>query len=164
VETFIAVTALLVSIIGVYISHKADRRSKATAEDSQRNLRESSKADLLALMSECYAVLNDARIEIGALKAEFDAEPDAVKRSLNHYVALFTEYLPTIEAALETWDADRKAVERWGGHLSFADIMREKARIQSDLKNFQNAARQGEKMVSTFREKLELARRTQRSE
>ena len=84
----IAVAALIVSLVSPYLSKKATDQARDSHQESQRNLVESAKADLLALMADCNAVLIAARTEAGAVKAVFDAEPEPVKRLLVNYTSL----------------------------------------------------------------------------
>ena len=154
----IAFFALIISLISFYQSKKSLAQSQAAQDQSQKNYVEGAKSELHALISDGKSLLNTTRIAIGALQAEFDGEPQPVQVLLHNYVSLFDSYLPTIEAALADLTSDWNTVDAWSGAISFSDLMREKARVQDDLKNYENANNQAIHLIETFREKLRLAR------
>jgi len=154
----IAAVALIVSILSLVISKLSYDRAGRIHDQQQVNAALQAKVALLALMSDCAATLNATRVDIGALKAYYDAEPESVKSLLVNFVGLFTEYLPSIEHALAVVETDRRAVASWGGGIPIADLEREKARMYNDLKAFQFADKQAQSLLRTFKEKLDLAR------
>ncbi len=150
--------ALIVSLIILYQSKKALDQSRAVQRQSQENQIDVTRAELLRLMSDCTRVLNTTRIDIGALKAEFDDESQPVQVLLHNFTDLFDSYLPNIETALDVLTSDWNAVNAWSGTISFSDLMREKARIQYALQEYEIANNQAIHLVETFREKLQMAR------
>jgi hypothetical protein len=48
--------------------------------------------------------LDKTRIEIGTLRADFDAEKQPVKVVMAGYTNLFTDYLPKVEASIAQLD------------------------------------------------------------
>ncbi len=150
--------ALIVSLIILYQSKKALDQSRAVQRQSQENQIDVTRAELLRLMSDCTRVLNTTRIDIGALKAEFDDESQPVQVLLHNFTDLFDSYLPNIETALDVLTSDWNAVNAWSGTISFSDLMREKARIQDALQEYEIANSQADHLIETFREKLQMAR------
>lgn len=154
----IAALALLVSILSLIISKRSFDRTGRVHDQQQRDTSAQKKRELLVLMSDCRAELNNTRVNIGALKVVFESEPEAVRALLVNYVGLFDQYLPMIEKALVSVDNDRQAVSDWNEDISVVDLERQFARIYDDLKSFEFASSQADKMIATFSEKLELAR------
>lgn len=155
---FIAFIALIISLISLYQSKKSLAQSQAAQDQSQKNQIDDAKSELLSLISDGKSILNTTRIEIGALQAEYDAEPQPVQALLHNYTSLFDSYLPTIEAALAVLTSDWNIVNEWSGTISFSDLRREKAQVQDDLHNYENANSQAVHLIDKFREKLHLAR------
>ena len=154
----IAFIALIFSSISLYQSRKSLAQSKAAQDQSQTNYIDIAKAELLSLISDGKLILNETRIEISALHAEFDAETQPVQVMLHNYTSLFDSYLPAISSALERLDSDWNIVNAWSDTISFSDLMREKARVQDDLQNYKTSNNQAMQLIETFREKLQLAR------
>jgi hypothetical protein len=159
----IAGLALVVSILSLVISKRSFERSGEVYEQGRRDAAAQRKRELLVLMSDCRSSLNSTRVNIGALTAIFDAEPQAVQVLLVNYVGLFDGYLPSVERALESLDVDRKAVADWAGAISLADLEHQYARIYDDLKTFQFVDAQASSLIATFNEKLALARAFRKS-
>jgi hypothetical protein len=153
----IAGLALVVSILSLVISKRSFERSGQVYEQARRDAVAQRKRELLVLMSDCRSSLNSTRVDIGALKAVFDAEPQAVQVLLVNYVGLFDGYLPSVAGALESLEVHSKAVANWAGAISLADLEHQYARIYDDLKTFQFAGAQATSLIATFKEKLALA-------
>ncbi len=150
--------ALIVSLIILYQSKKALDQSRAVQRQSQENQIDVTRAELLRLMSDCTRVLNTTRIDIGALKAEFDDESQPVQVLLHNFTDLFDSYLPNVETALHALTSDWNAVNAWSGIISFSDLMRKKARIQDALQESEIANNQAIQSIETFRERIQMAR------
>jgi hypothetical protein len=150
--------ALVVSVLSFVVSKRSYDRAGRIHEQSQLDAGAQRKRELLVLMSDCRATLNSTRVDIGALKAVFDAEPQPVRALLKNFVGLFNDYLPNIERALASLDADRQAVANWAGNFPVVDLERQHARIYDDLKTFQFVGSNATSLIATFKEKLGLAR------
>ncbi len=159
ISDIIAVIALIVSLISLYQSKKSLDQSRAVQSQSQRNQIDDAKTELLGLISDCKFILNTTRIDIAALKAEFDAESQPVQVLLHNFTDLFNSYLPNVETALHALTSDWNAVNAWSGIISFSDLMRKKARIQDVLQESEIANNQAIDLVEAFREKLQMARK-----
>ena len=148
---WIAGGALAVSLISLYLSNKSLKNSKVATEASQAIRTAEAKSELLAILSECRAVLNRTRIDIGALKAIYDNEKQPVQVLLQNFISLFTEYLPTVETALAQVEADWKSVQSWANEISVSDILRRKSDFQDNLKDYENAHEQAVRLIEEFR-------------
>ena len=156
---WIAGGALAVSLISLYLSNKSLKNSKVATEASQAIRTAEAKSELLAILSECRAVLNRTRIDIGALKAIYDNEKQPVQVLLQNFISLFTEYLPTVETALAQVEADWKSVQSWANEISVSDILRRKSDFQDNLKDYENTHEQAVYLIEEFRNVLAKARR-----
>jgi hypothetical protein len=157
-------SALVVSVISLYLSKRSFEYSRSATETSQNIRAAEAKTELLALLSECRSVLNRTRIDIGALKAIYDTESQSVHALMVNYVSLFTEYLPRIEAALEQVETDWAAVQSWTNEIGTADLLRRQSEYHDGLKSFQNAHEQSVHMIEKFRIVLAEAKRFTNSE
>jgi len=110
------------------------------------------------MISDNKSVLNKARIEIGALQADFEIEAQPVKALMSQYATIFTVNLPVIEAAISNLDETYSNISNWRGDISYVDIIRKKAEFHEDLKQFESSHEQAIKCVEIFKEKLKQAR------
>ena len=78
----VSVCGFLVSIWSAVISHKALNHNRNSYEEQQRIAFERERSQLLEIFNDSRKLLDKTRIEIGALKAQFDAEPETVKALL----------------------------------------------------------------------------------
>jgi len=156
---YIAIAALLISFGSLYINKRALDNANVAQLLADKKLIESEKTEILKQISDNKSVLNKARIEIGALQANFDIEPQPVKALMKNFTSLFTENLPTIEHAISNLESDHNKILNWRGDMSYTDIMRFKATCHEDLKQFEISHEQAIECINIFKEKLILAKK-----
>jgi len=156
---YIAIFALIISFGSLYINKKALDNAKESQQSAEKKIIESEKSELLKQISDNKSVLNKARIEIGALRANFDIEPQPVKAIMKNFTSLFTENLPTIEYAISNLESDHNKLSKWREDMSFSDIMRFKASCHEDLKQFEISYEQAIQCIDIFKEKLTEAKK-----
>lgn len=110
------------------------------------------------MLSDNKSILNKARIEIGALKADFDAESQPVKTLMSKYTDLFTSFLPKIEDAISYLEEMHEKIHNWKGNISRKDIMRYKAEYYEDKKGFEISLDSAIACTAIFKEKLVQAK------
>jgi hypothetical protein len=119
--TTVSVLALIVSLgsFGVtWWATKISRRSLeyAIAMQKQTEITEYERArtNLLQHITDSIATLERTRIEIGTLKADFEAELEPVQLIMANYTSIFTIYLPKIEQAIAENNEHWRQVSQWG--------------------------------------------------
>jgi len=125
---------------------------------TERKLIENEKAELLRQVSNNKSILNNVRIEIGALQANFGIETQPVKELMKNYTNIFTEFLPSIERALSLLESDYANLINWRGEMSYSDIMRTKASSYEALKQYETSHEQAIQCIAIFKEKLKQAK------
>jgi hypothetical protein len=154
----ISICGFLVSIWSAVISHKALNHNRNSYEEQQKIAFERERSQLLEIFNDSRKLLDQTRIEIGALKAQFDAEPETVKALLVNYTNLFSEYLPTIERGLLQnsllWDE----VAGWKESTGIQALVHHQAKFKALVHNDQVAHDQGLYCVNVFKAKLKLAK------
>lgn len=155
---YIAAFALLISLGSLYLSKKSFDHTKLSQKNAESQLIENEKTKLLQLLSNNKSLLNKARIEIGALKADFEIESQPIKIIMTQYTNLFTEFLPKIEDAMAYIDNHYNDIVKWRGDISYTSIMRSKAACHEALKDFEISHEQAVKCIEIFKEKLQMAK------
>jgi hypothetical protein len=155
----VSIGSLGVTVWATRISKKSLKRARDVQDRSDRREFEGIRSEILNQVSDSRAVLDKTRVEIGTLRAEFDAEPTAVQASMASYTTLFSEYLPNIERAVHQCDSLWSEVSAWNNDKSDAELMRARALLYRSLKDDESAHESGVYMVNVFKTKLELARR-----
>lgn len=158
VSDTVAFFALLISLGSFYISKRSLDFAIEMQKATERKLIENEKAELLKQISNNKSVLNNARIEIGALQADFGIEPQPVKMLMGNYTNIFSEFLPSIERMISRLEDDYTKLAHWPGEISYSDIMRTKAMFHEDLKQFEISHNQAIQCIAIFKEKLKLAK------
>ena len=154
----VALFALLISFGSFYISKRSLDFAIAMQKSTERKLIENEKAELLKQISNNKSILNNARIEIGALQADFGIEPQPVKMLMENYTNIFSDFLPSIERMISILEGDYTKLANWPGEISYSDIMRTKAVFHEDLKQFETSHKQAIQCIAIFKEKLKLAK------
>lgn len=163
--TVISIVALLVSIgsLGITVwATKLSKKSLDHAIDVQTKGEEKEferlRAELLMQIADSRRLLDKTRIEIGTLKADFDAEPQPVQVVMKNYTNLFTGYQPEVEASIRQLDMLWKEVSCWSKEKSHHELMDTKAVLYRSLKDDEVVYDSGVYMVSVFKAKLEIAK------
>ena len=163
--TGISIVALLVSIGSLGITVWATKLSKSSLDhaiDVQQKGEEKEferlRAELLMQVADSRRLLDKTRIEIGTIKADFDAEPQPVQVLMRNYTNLFTDYLPKVEASIAQLDALWKEVSGWSKEKSHRELMDTKAVLYRSLKDDEVVYDSGIYMVNVFKAKLEMAK------
>lgn len=154
----IAIFALLISFGSFYISKRSLDFAIEMQKTTEKKLIENEKTELLKQVSNNKFILNNARIEIGALQANFDIEPQPVKELMKNYTNIFTEFLPSIEKVISHLESDHANLINWHGEMSYSDIMRTKAACHEDLKQYETSHEQAIHCIAIFKEKLKQAK------
>lgn len=154
----VAIFALVISFGSFYVSKRSLDLADAMQIATERKLVENERTELLRQISNSKAILNNARIEIGALQANFDIEPQDIKKRMNYYTNLFTEFRPSIENAIKQLEKDYAELTNWQGDVSYSDLMRTKAVFYENLKNFEISHEQAIQCVAIFKDRLSIAR------
>jgi len=164
--TWIAVVALVVSVLSfttavcsAWISKSSLAHTRKRHEQERRESFERQRSELLEVINTSRSTLDRARIEIGTLKAIFDAEPQPVRALLVNYSSLFTEYLPKIEGGVRQSTALWDEVAGWDQSKGTSTLIQHQARFRALLHEDQMARENGIYMVGVFKEKLEQARK-----
>ena len=151
---YISALALIISSISLYLAIMSFRHSKATQKKADQIFIDSEKNELLKMLSDNKSLLNKARIEIGALKADFEIESQPVKTIMNQYTNIFTTTLPMLEDAIYNLEELHNNIHNWKGNISHKDIIRHKAEYYEDMKGFEVTYEQAVACTTTFKEKL----------
>lgn len=154
----IALFALLISCGSFYISKRSLDFAIEMQKTTEKKLIENEKAELLKQISNNKFLLNNARIEIGVLQADFGIEPQPVKMLMGNYTNIFSEFLPSIEKMISRLEGDYANLANWPGEISYSDIMRNKALFHEDSKQFETSHEQAIQCIAIFKEKLKQAK------
>ncbi len=165
--TLIALGAVVVSLIGFGVSYWATRLSKTSLDHAfevhnyatQRDFGRD-RAELLQQISEQRRRYEEIRIEIGTLKANFDAEKQPVQTLLENLGnSLFDILLPVIEKETEGLDTlwlEMSALES-SDHPNWDLLLKAKSTLYH-FDGSQTAYQSAKNMIAEFTEKLDLAR------
>lgn len=162
--TWISVLALVVSglsfaaaVWAAWISHRSLAHARAVHDEERRLSFERERSQLLEVINDSRLLLERTRIKIGTLKARFDAAPQPVKALLGSYTALFTDYLPRVEAGSRQcamlWDE----VATWSTDTGIHALVRHQAKFRALVNDDQIAHDQGLFLVGVFEEKMAQA-------
>ncbi len=154
----IAIFALVISFGSLYINKIALDNAKEIQKDAEKKLIENEKINLLKQISDNKSILNKTRIEIGALRANFEIEPQPVKVIMRQFTNIFTESLPSIEDVISYLEDTYNNITNWRGEMSYSDILHTKASYHEDLKQFEISHEQAIQCIAIFKEKLKLAK------
>jgi hypothetical protein len=163
--TTISLGALLVSIGSLSVTLWATRLSNRSLnhaikiqEKGEEKEFERLRVELLMQIADDRRLLDKTRIEIGTLKADFDAEPQPIQVMMRNYTNLFTVYLPKIEASIKQIDMLWKDVSDWSKEKNHRELMDAKAVLYKSLKDDEVVYDAGIYMVNEFKAQLEVAR------
>ena len=154
----IAIFAVIISLGSYFISKKSLDFVIAMQKTSESKQIDNEKSELLRQISNNKSILNDVRIEIGVLQANFDAESLSIKKLMGNYTNIFTSTLSKIESTISDLETEYSKLINWSGEMSYSDIMRAKAAYHEDSKQFEMSHEQGIKCVTIFKEVLAQAK------
>ena len=164
-STWIAVVALIISVLSfatsawsAWVSHRGLAHTRDAHEQERRDTFERQRLALLEVINISRSTLDRTRVEIGALKAIFDAEPQQVRALLSNYSKLFTEYLPKVEGGVRQAGALWDEVAEWDRSVGTSALIQHEARFRALLHGDQMIREHAEYMINVFNEKLEQAR------
>jgi hypothetical protein len=158
IALIVAVGSFAVTIWATRISDKAFKQAIDVQTRSDEKEFERTRTDLLNQIADSRSILDKTRIEIGAVKANFDVEPPGVQSLLKNYVPLFTEYLPSIERAVKDCDALWQDVSSWTKEKGHGELMQAKATSYRTLKDDEVVQESAVYAVNVFKEKLGTAK------
>jgi hypothetical protein len=140
-----------------WISHQTFEHARQVHREERRVGFERERSQLLEAISASKLLLDKTRIEIGALKARFDAAPQQVHVLLQGYTDLFTDYLPRIEAGVRQCTALWSEVANWNEDTGIHALVRHQAQFRALATNDQIAHDQGLFLAGAFEEKMTRA-------
>lgn len=155
---YIAIFAVLMSFGSFYISKRSLDFAIEMQKAAEKKLIENEKTELLKLISNNKSVLNNAFIEMGVLKADFDIEPQQIKEIMKNYTNIFTGFMPSLESTIARLESDYDNLINWNGEMSYSDIMRTKAKSHEALKRNETSHEQAIQCIAIFKEKLAHAK------
>lgn len=165
-STWIASVAVLISILSLgaslwsaLISYRGLLHTFESAKRDERVRFLRQRAALLDAINTRRSILDRTRVEIGTIKAIFDAEPHSVKLLLANYSSLFSDYLSTVEREVQQTTARWDEVASWTTGIGIDALIDEEARFRSIHHDAQMARDNAQYMVVEFKEKLALARK-----
>jgi len=161
----ISIIAVLISLgsFGVTIwAIRISKRALDHAIDVQVGIEEKEfdrlRADLLMQIADSRRILDKTRIEIGTIKANFDAEPQPVQAIMRSYTNLFTQYLPKVEESIQQLDVCWQDIAGWANDKTHKDLMNAKALLYRSLKDDEVVYDSGIYMVHEFKTKLKMVK------
>lgn len=164
-STWIAIIALMVSVFGfvtsvwsAWVSHRGLAHTRDAYEQDRRESFERQRAVLLEVINTSRGTLDRTRVDIGTLKAIFDAEPEPVRALLSNYQSLFTEYLPRVQGGVNQAGALWDEVAEWDPRTGMSALIHHEARYRALLHDDQMVRDHALYMINVFKEKLQLAR------
>jgi len=164
-STWIAVIALglsvlsfVVSVWSAWVSHRGLAHTRDAYEQERRESFERQRSSLLEVINTSRSTLDRTRVEIGTLKAIFDAEPQPVRALLSNYSSLFTEYLPKVEGGVHQAGALWDEVAEWDPSTGMSALILHEARFRALLHDDQMVREHALYMINELRQKLEQAR------
>jgi len=155
---WIAIGALSVSLFSLFVSHSSKQQSSAAERRAAKLQKQETKVEVLSLLSDCRAILNRTYGEIGALKADYDAESQPVRTILESRTNLFSKYLPDVIATMESIEGEWAAVHAWKDEISHDDLLRRKSEIRDKVNDFQYVDEVAVEQVVKFRQEIDRAR------
>lgn len=166
ISIVIAVAALIVSVGSFGVTIWATRLSEKSlnhAIDIQAIGEEKEfqglRTGLLMQIADSRRLLDKTRIEIGALKADFDIEKQSVKVIMAGYTSLFTDYLPKVESAIAQLDHLWKDVSSWTTEKSYSELMAAKAVLYRSLKDDELVYDSGIDLTNAFKARWEVVKK-----
>ena len=164
--TTISLGALLVSVGSLSVTLWATRLSNKSLnhaiEIQQKNEEkefERLRTDLLMQVADSRRLMDKTRIEIGTLKADFEAEPQPIKMLMANYANLFTYYFPKVEDSISRLDILSKDVSGWPNEKSYRELMNAKALLYQSLKQDEVVYDVAIYLINEFKAQLQVARK-----
>ena len=155
--TWVAVLALVVSgmsfiaaIWAAWVSHNSLSHARRVHEEDRRVAFERERSQLLEIINTGRGLLDNTRIRIGTLKANFDAAPPPVQALLTTYTGLFSEYYPRVEAGVRQANSLLSEVSGWDQDTGIQGLVRHQARFRTLLHEDRIAHDIGVSLVATF--------------
>ena len=160
---WVAFSAFCISTISLIWSRRAARTSQqalahaqSEAAKAERLETEKNRFELLCAISNEKALLMAARLELGVLKANHDADNQTVKAMMRDFSQLF-DYLPKIDTAISELDtvySEIVTLTPGEGPVGLLKLAAEKHRLSKDTEFFLKCCNDS---IPTFREKREQA-------
>ena len=151
--------SLAAALWSAWTSHRAAEHARKTHEQERLESFERERSALLEDINTSRATLDRARMEIGALKAVFDAERQPVQALLYSYRSLFDEYLPKVEGGVRQASTLWDEVAAWEPSRSQGALIQHQAKFRALLHEDQMAYEHAVNLCNELRGKLEEARR-----
>ena len=149
----VAVAIWAASISKKALDHAIDVQDRSDARENDR-----AKADLLRRISDCRALLEKTRIEIGTAKANFDAEPEAVRGLMIHYnTSLFSDMYQSIQNEISQLDGWWDRIHSWKSGIPHNDLLAAQSTFYNDYHGYQTTEASAKYCLREFQEKLALA-------
>lgn len=151
--------SLLATRSSARTSHRALEHAIEVHDKAERKEYERVKTDLLCQISDSRATLEELRLAIGTERANFGAEPQAVRALLQFYESsLFEEYYNRLEEAVRHLDILWNDVSAWTNEKPYEELMHPRAELYRCRANDETARSSGMWMLGEYRERLAKAR------
>lgn len=154
----ISVLSFGTSVWSAWISHRSYNHAKSVHDTEQELAFEKERSELLEVINTSRSILDKTRIEIGTLKAQFDAEPARVQALLVNYTDLFTEFLPRVEAGVSQATAIWNEVAEWSFKTGINAMVAHQSRFRALIHEDQTAHESALYCIGVFKEKLDRAK------
>ncbi|KGJ88214.1 hypothetical protein [Colwellia psychrerythraea] len=164
----LAFAAFLLSVLSFIWTRRSAKISKEALEESIKNNNraeeseiEQKRYELLKAISIEFALLQDNITVIGAIKAEFDASHDVVKKLMGDHTKLFTSSLPILEGYMAEVGNRHAGAANWNVEKGVPELLRLQAEQDVALVNTQHSVNCFTSVISEFKEKFTAAKQYQ---
>lgn len=155
---FVSIASLSVTLWATRLSNKSLNHAIEIQKKNEEKEFERLRTELLMQIADSRRLMDKTRIEIGTLKADFDAEPQPIKMIMKNYTNLFTDYFPRVEASVNQLDILWKDVSGWSKKKSYRELMDAKAVLYRSLKDDEVVYDVAIYLINVFKAQLEVAR------
>lgn len=159
-----AFSAFLFSLLSLIWARKSVKISQAALNEStSNNLRvaeseiEQKRLELLKEISNEHEMIQRALVDMGMLKADYDACPELVKNLMGERASIFTNYMPLLENYKSEVEARHTGAITWKSESGVSQFYILLGEQDAAFKNTKFSIDCYAGVVSEFREKLELA-------
>jgi len=158
ITNILAILAVVISIGGLIYAKKSFHLSKSIQDKTNEMEIDIQKNELLQIISNNKQLLNKSSIDLGALKADFEVEPQPIKTIMREQTKILKRNQQIINYSLEKLEKLRLKIQNWNGTLSHKDVMRYKSELYEQMKDHELNEEITTSQIKTFKEKLLQAR------
>ncbi len=162
---WLAFSAFLFSLLSLIWTRKSVKISQDALNESTANNQrvaeseiEQKRLELLKEISNEHEMIQNALTVMGALKADYDACPEFVKKLMGERASIFTSYMPSLEKYKLEVEARHTGATNWKSENGVSQFYILLGEQDASFKNTKYSINCNVSVVSEFREKLELAK------